>query len=90
VALGQLLSDERACDRVAEHEHEHAQLDLLALGERAGQAQRVVGPLAAVGLVVGDHEDSHRLIVGDPGVCGHPRKALFPRSRRPHPPSRAE
>jgi predicted ester cyclase len=72
--------DTRCADRVAKEEH--SQLNLLALGQRAGEAQRVVGALAAVGLVIDDHEDSHRLMVGHPQVCVIRRK-------RPSPPADA-
>jgi hypothetical protein len=38
---------------------EHAYLGFLALAQRAGQPQRVVGALAAIGLVIDDDKDLH-------------------------------
>ena len=61
VAVGELLTRDGAGHGVADQEDAH--LDIVALAQRAREAQRVVGALAAVGLVVDDDQDVHHGIV---------------------------
>jgi hypothetical protein len=65
VAVGQLLAGESASDGVAEQKHSHLDLVTFALSGR--EPQRVVGALAAVGLVVDHDQDIHRRRVPCPG-----------------------
>jgi hypothetical protein len=66
MTLGKLLTGDGARDGVA-HEKD-AQLDTLALDERAGETQGVKGALAAIRLIVDDDEGPH-LATPDVSSC---------------------